>query len=84
MSGRKAAFCLPMFRNRESVRLNVTTESTSQRPRVFNLGSVLQDLGDLDGARAHYERALQICRECLGEDHPHTVAVRKNLDSLDG
>jgi Tfp pilus assembly protein PilF len=28
--------------------------------RVNNLGSVLQDLGDLAGARAHFERALGI------------------------
>jgi tetratricopeptide (TPR) repeat protein len=48
-----------------------------------NLGLVLQALGDLAGARAAFERALQIFRQFLGEDHPHTVTVRNNLDSLD-
>jgi hypothetical protein len=50
---------------------------------VNNLGSVLQDVGDLEGARAHIERALGIFRKFLGEDHPTTVLVRQNLQKLD-
>jgi Tfp pilus assembly protein PilF len=49
---------------------------------LSNLGSVLQALGDLAGARAAYERALQIRREFLGENHPRTVVVRHKLHSL--
>ena len=37
---------------------------------------------DLEGARGHYERALAIFRQFLGEDHPKTRLVRKNLESL--
>jgi hypothetical protein len=47
-----------------------------------NLGSVLQDQGDLAGARAHYERALAISRQFLGKEHPTTRLVRKNLERL--
>ncbi len=44
---------------------------------VNNLGSVLRDLGDLAGARAHYERALGIDEAAYGPDHPE-VAIRVN------
>jgi hypothetical protein len=47
-----------------------------------NLGGVLRALGDLAGARAPFERALAICRQFLGEDHPDTRLVRRNLESL--
>ena len=47
-----------------------------------NLGSVLQDLGDLAGAKAHFERALAIRVKFLGEEHPKTQAVRRNLEAL--
>jgi len=49
---------------------------------VNNLGSVLQALGDMEGAKKMYERALSIFTEYLGEDHPNTVTVQNNLDSL--
>jgi hypothetical protein len=39
-------------------------------------------LGDLTGARAHFQRALRIFQESLDDDHPHTVLVRNNLNSL--
>ena len=32
----------------------------------------LSDLGDLDDARAHYERALSIDEAAYGPDHPQT------------
>jgi Tfp pilus assembly protein PilF len=51
--------------------------------RVNNLGRVLQAMDDLKGARAHLERALAIFRKFLGEEHPKTVAVRRNLEILD-
>jgi hypothetical protein len=51
---------------------------------VNNLGSILQAMGDLAGARAQLERALRICRQFLGEEHPKTVMVRNNLKSLPG
>jgi len=39
-------------------------------------------LGDMEGAKKMYERALSIFTEYLGEDHPNTVTVQNNLDSL--
>ena len=50
--------------------------------RVNNLGSVLQALGDLPGAKAAFERALKILQKLLGDDHPDTRLVRENIDSL--
>ena len=44
---------------------------------VTNLGRVLRDLGDLAGAKAHYERALRIGEAAYGPDHPK-VAIRVN------
>ena len=49
---------------------------------VNNLGGVLQDLGDLKGAKEHFERALSLFRKSLGEDHQSTATVRKNLELL--
>jgi hypothetical protein len=49
---------------------------------VNHIGEVLRGQGDLVGARACFERALEILREFLGEDHPNTVKVRNNLGSL--
>ncbi|TDJ67611.1 MAG: tetratricopeptide repeat protein, partial [Proteobacteria bacterium] len=40
------------------------------------------DLGDLDGARAAYERALEIFEKRLGPEHPDTQMVKKHLESL--
>jgi hypothetical protein len=43
---------------------------------------VLRELGDLAGAKALFERALQIFREFLGDDHPNTRTVEENLRLL--
>ena len=40
---------------------------------------MLQDLGDLTGARTQYERALQISEAALGPDHPNIGIRRNNL-----
>jgi hypothetical protein len=47
-----------------------------------NLGLVLQDLGDLPGAREQFERALTISEAALGPDHPTVRTMRGNLDSV--
>ena len=44
---------------------------------VSNLGQVLQDLGDLEGARENTERALKMGEAAYGPDHP-SVAIRLN------
>jgi Flp pilus assembly protein TadD len=47
-----------------------------------NLGYLLQDMGDLVGARPYYERALLISEAKLGKEHPTTKIVRGNLADL--
>jgi CHAT domain-containing protein/tetratricopeptide (TPR) repeat protein len=47
-----------------------------------NLGALLQAMGDLAGARPHYERALAIHRRVLGEDHPDIAASLNHLGLL--
>jgi hypothetical protein len=55
-------------------------------PRVAldrnNLGLLLRELGDLDGAKTQLERALAIDEAALGPDHPRVAAVAANLASL--
>jgi Tfp pilus assembly protein PilF len=46
-----------------------------------NLGSLLWDQGDLAGARSYYERAFQVFQSGLGEVHPSTQVVRRNLEA---
>jgi Tfp pilus assembly protein PilF len=50
--------------------------------RLNNLGSLLQVQGDLAGARLYYERAFQVFQSGLGEVHPSTPVVRRNLEAL--
>jgi len=49
---------------------------------ISNLAGALRVLGDIEGARSYYERALAIDEAAYGPAHP-TVAVRlNNLGSL--
>ena len=43
---------------------------------------MLQDLGDLDGARKAFQRALTIFEKVLGPDHLHARIVHSNLTAL--
>ncbi len=47
-----------------------------------NIAGVLQNLGDLPGAKAHYKRALNIFRQFFREDHPNIKLVLDNLASV--
>ena len=47
-----------------------------------NLALLLQDQGDLAGARPLYERALAIFEKALGPEHPHTATSLNNLANL--
>jgi tetratricopeptide (TPR) repeat protein len=47
-----------------------------------NLGSVLQDLGDLEGAKAAYARALRIGEAIYGPDHPVVAIGVNNLGGV--
>lgn len=46
---------------------------------LSNLGTVALDRGDLAPAAAHLQRALQIKRPWLGDDHPSTRLTLRNL-----
>jgi hypothetical protein len=48
--------------------------------RHSNLNSAPTDLGDLDGARTHHERALEIGQATLYPNHPTMATFRDNLD----
>jgi len=48
-----------------------------------NLGDLLQEQGDLAGARPYYERALRILMARLGPNHASTRAVQRNLADLE-
>ena len=49
---------------------------------VNNLGLVLQNLGDLTGAREAFERALGISEKFLPADHPKIRIVQESLERL--
>ena len=55
---------------------------TSVATDVINLGSLLKDFGDLDGARTKIERGYRIFRDRLGDEHPNTKIAKRHLDSL--
>jgi tetratricopeptide (TPR) repeat protein len=44
-----------------------------------NLGLVLRALGDLAGAKAHFERALAIDEAAYGPNHPQVAIWLNNL-----
>jgi Tetratricopeptide repeat len=43
---------------------------------------VLQELGDLDGTHASFERALRIFEAAYGPDHSRTRTIAANLGGL--
>jgi hypothetical protein len=49
---------------------------------INNLGGLLQDSGDLDGAAALYHEALTARRHELGDTHPDTLISINNLGGL--
>jgi tetratricopeptide (TPR) repeat protein len=50
--------------------------------RANNLGSVLQDLGEMEKARRCFERALRIFQKFFGDNHPSTRRAKANLDVM--
>jgi hypothetical protein len=51
---------------------------------IHSLAGLLEDQGDLVGARLLYERALAIFEKALGSNHPYTATARKSLQILLG
>jgi tetratricopeptide (TPR) repeat protein len=52
-------------------------------PTLNNLGVLLADLGDLDGAATAYARAMDLLADAGLTDHPQAAAIARNLDVLD-
>ena len=50
--------------------------------RFDELARMQRELGDLAGARIHYERAAQISEAALGPDHPAVGACRNGLGNV--
>jgi tetratricopeptide (TPR) repeat protein len=57
-------------------------EDTTTAWLCNELGFHLKEMGDLWGARPHYERALTILEEVLGPEDPNTAGILSNLGSL--
>ncbi|SPO02447.1 uncharacterized protein DNG_05120 [Cephalotrichum gorgonifer] len=49
-----------------------------------NLGDLYRDQGQLDNAKAMYERALQGYEKALGPEHTSTLDIINNLGNLPG
>ena len=57
-------------------------EHSDTAASLNNLGLLLQEQGDLAGARPYYERSLAITEKVLGPDHPYTATNLNNLGLL--
>jgi hypothetical protein len=49
---------------------------------LWHLAVMSHNSGDFVEARKFYDRALPIYRKFLGDDHPTTRTVRRNLEML--
>jgi Tfp pilus assembly protein PilF len=56
--------------------------SSNTSTSLHNLGALLQEQGDVAGARPYYQRALAICAPVLGPEHPDTATSLHNLGAL--
>ncbi len=45
--------------------------------------TVLQDLGDLEGAKRLLIHSYEAFKNLLGEDHPNTLTVKDNLEIIE-
>ncbi|MBR1546016.1 MAG: tetratricopeptide repeat protein [Prevotella sp.] len=48
----------------------------------FSLGSIYSSIPDYDKGDYYYQQSLQMREQLLGPDHPKTVAVKKEIESL--
>jgi hypothetical protein len=49
---------------------------------ISNLGRLFRDQGKVEEARAMFHRALSGRQEVLGQDHPSTLEVARELEEL--
>ncbi len=67
----------------EALRLYRQMEDrTGEANALDNTGGVLRDLGDLDGAKENYQRALEIGEAVYGKDHPTAAGHINNLGNV--
>ena len=48
---------------------------------ISHMGTLLQEMGQLEEARPLYEEALQAFKETLGDRHPSTLNAKQWLDN---
>lgn len=58
-------------------------DSHSYALMLNQLGLILAELGEIDAARKQLQEALTLLRDTAGEEHPDTLTVKENLESLD-
>jgi hypothetical protein len=77
------AAALPLFERALVIREKALgPEHPDTAVSLNNIGRMLQDRGDLTGARPLLERALAITEEALGSEHPDTAEKLNNLANL--
>ncbi len=59
-----------------------TASSTALAMTYNNIGMVMEDKGDFDGALKMYENCLKIEEKVLGRDHHSTVVTCRNIESV--
>ena len=59
-----------------------TSSNLSWFYRCCGFGGVLRTVGDLEGAKDHFQRALEIDEAALGPDHPVVAIDVNNLGSV--
>jgi tetratricopeptide (TPR) repeat protein len=78
----KAQFDRAMGSIQKALELYRKMEDRKGEANALNgLGMVLQELGDLEGAKEHFQRALKIDEGVYGPDHPNVARDLNNLGS---
>jgi tetratricopeptide (TPR) repeat protein len=67
---------------KDSDEKNFGEEHPTTAVRYSNLATVLQDLGDYEGAKKLLEKAYKVYFTQLGDLHPSTKIIKSNLDSV--
>jgi len=50
---------------------------------LYCLGGLLKAMGDHEDASPHYEKALEVYRKVLGEEHPNTHSAHQSLTDIE-
>lgn len=66
----------------EVVKLRLGENSSNYATSLAWLGDLYRSQGRYSKAETLYSQVLELYKRILGEDHPHTVTVRRNLEKL--